>query len=202
MKWAAPGALTHDGRNNYYISLKGDAVRRASLQVGQSEKGQPVLLLSLHPGDSPKQATALYTGADENRILGLERSRWKIVPNFHFGFAATGLCWIKKPRLSARQYIRFWKTGRLPIKTVRGDKSDFRSFFQRLLRLKLISATDIRKLEQNFTLTKRKAFQIRPGLTLKFEWPRTGKLPDAKRFARQLRWRINQALAACRQQVL
>lgn len=40
MKLVAPGAVTHDGKNNYYIALKGDAVAGAVLRFDDSEDGE------------------------------------------------------------------------------------------------------------------------------------------------------------------
>lgn len=198
MRLVAPGAVTHDGLNRYYISLKSAAVARASLRVDRNDEGQAIFLLSLHPADTPSQAKAFYPSSDEKAIVRLKQKGWEVYPNFHFGFGPGGLCWIDAP-MGIRQYIRFWKRNVLPIETVHKDKSRFLLFFRRLRKLKLISSSDIPTLEENFTRTKRKSLQVRPGVTLQFAWPHNGKLPDAARFATQVRTRINEALRTCAQ---
>lgn len=198
MRLVAPRAVTHDGLNRYFISLNGEGVTRASFRVDRSDEGDAIFLLSLHPADTPRQAKAFYPGSDVSALLRLKKKGWAVYPNFHFGFGARGLCWVDA-RLRIREYIRLWKANVLPIETVRRDKSRFRLFFRRLQGLKLISSSDIPMLEENFTRTRRSSLQIRPGVTLQFPWPHRGTLPDARRFAPQVRNRINEALRACSQ---
>jgi hypothetical protein len=199
MRLVSRRAVTHDGRNRYYISPESSAVKRASLRVDDNEEQQAIFLLSLHPGDTSAQANELYATSDENRIISLVKKGWVVYPNLHFGFIQTGLCWIEDAPMNPKDYIRFWKSGKLRARTIWRDKSGFRQLFRRLRRFRLITRSDEIRQQETFTFTKRQHLQLRPGLTLQFAWHRNGKLPDAKLFAPKVRLRINQALKACNQ---
>ncbi len=203
MKLVAPGSVERNGLNFYFISLAGDRVKRAALTLDQSEEeGAASVVLRMWPADTPSQAKALYPTCDEDAVLALQREGWEIHPNLHFGFAAGGLCWIDSP-MQLREYLRFWKANSLPIDTIRRSSSrnvkPFRSFFRKLHKMNLVSRGDLTTLNDNFTRTKRKSFQIRPGLAFQYMWPCSGSLPPPGSFASTVRARINEALKVCSQ---
>jgi hypothetical protein len=64
------------------------------LAVLEYENERRLIKLRMWPADTLEQARSFYArpGTIE-QVLKLEDEGWRITPNFHFGFMATGYCW-------------------------------------------------------------------------------------------------------------
>lgn len=66
------------------------------------------MCLRLYPGDTLGQSRALYGDPSALKVvLALQLDGWRVEPNFHWGFIATGYAWVKTP-LRVEEYCTYW----------------------------------------------------------------------------------------------
>ena len=155
--------------------------RRIYLSIKQKSDNNWCIELKIHPGDTMRQAHALYKILNTDALLNLNNEGWDIYPNLHFSHIDYSYG-AKNIPLSLKAYINFWKQNPQMIREIKRDSSDFRDFFQQLLQLKLIGQEDVAGLEKNFTETKRSYLRTCPGLSCIYRWDReeTLRLDDSK----------------------
>lgn len=152
--------------------------------------------LRMHPADTLGQARAFYGDPPAvNAVLALRTDGWRIEPNFHWGFMATGYVWLFTP-LPVESYCDYWireisATGELA-------RGEWDSYWTALESGQIVEATGKDAFDAEFTRSKRNKAQPRPGLACEFSW----ELPKAKerdghgKFVEDVRGRINQMLTA------
>lgn len=97
--------------------------------------------------------------------------------------------------------MTFWRKHYLSLTQISRDrdKGNFLKPFRRLYRLGLMSRQDVQKLHVRFAKTKHSRLFIRPGVGVDFFWDWTGKLPEAKAFAKEVKARLIEGVSACGQ---
>ena len=164
--------------------------RQIYLGIKQEQDNNWCIELKIYPGDIMPQARALYKSLDTDALLKLTKKGWDIYPNLHFSHIQKHLYWATTP-LDLAAYINFWKRHPQMIRQRKRDSSDFRDFFQQLLRLKLIGKEDVSGLEKCFT--EKNQLRTFPGLSCIYRWHQEEalRLDDSKdTFVDEVRKRI------------
>lgn len=177
-----------------YIELGSNDLpaRRIYLDIKQESNNNWRIELKIHPGDTMTQAHALYKILNTDALLNLNNEGWDIYPNLHFSHINYSYG-AKNIPLSLEAYINFWKQNPKMISQVKRDSSDFRNFFQKLLRLNLIGQENVSGLKENFTKTGRSYLRTCPGLSCIYRWDREKaiRLDDSNdKFIDEVRKRI------------
>jgi hypothetical protein len=118
----------------------------------------------LYFADTQKQGMSFYK-SDPN-CSHLKNTKWRISPNFHVSYRASGLVWFESG--DSEKYLQFWKGN---VDEIHQQKrSDIPKYFMRLVDEKVISMPqDAReRLNEKFYLTKMPNLNICPGLGIVF----------------------------------
>ena len=155
--------------------------------------------LQLHPGDTLIQSRALYDdrGALDAVLALRSDDRWRVKPNFHWGFMATGYAWVKQTPLSVGKYCDYWvneigATGEL-------SRSEWETYWAKLESAQIVKAGEKKGFDKEFTSTQRQKAHPRPGLSCEYTWPLSeAQQLDARGddFVQEVQKRLNQALIA------
>lgn len=190
---AAPGLRARMAVDKWHgeharVDLEGaKAVRVVYLYWGPG--GQ--LELHLYPGDTLEQAQALYREPRRMEgLLGLRDGGWKLRPNFHFGFMATGLTWTES-RIDTDAYAKYW-LGRIETLGI-FRRVDWDRELDTLIADGIFDPADRAQFDCDFTHTKRGAATPRPGLCLSRAWKRGDTLAGG--FVAELSGVLSQALS-------
>ena len=155
--------------------------------------------LQLHPGDTLIQSRALYDdrGALDAVLALRSDDRWRVKPNFHWGFMATGYAWVKKTPLSVEKYCDYWVNEIGATREL--SRSEWETYWAKLESAQIVKAAEKEQFDKEFTSTQRHKAHPRPGLSCEYKWP----LADAQRldahgddFVEEVRKRLNQMLIA------
>jgi hypothetical protein len=152
--------------------------------------------LQMYPADTLGQARAFYAEpASVEAVLGLRSKGWRIEPNFHWGFMATGYAWSKSP-LAVEKYCAYWlkainETGEVA-------RPDWDAYWAKLETDKIVEPTARNEFDAQFTRSQRQKANPRPGIHCEYSWPlTTAKQLDGRgKLAGEIRARINQMLTA------
>jgi hypothetical protein len=152
--------------------------------------------LRLWPGDTLSQSRALYSDHSSLKaVLALRSDRWRIEPNFHWGFMASGLAWMKTP-LTVEKYCSYWvkKIGT----THELRRSEWKDYWATLEEARIVESDGKKAFDKHFTDTRRPSAHPRPGLQCEYTWPlsEAQRLDVQGRFVRKVRERLNQILIA------
>lgn len=152
----------------------------------------------LHPGDTLIPSRALYgdRGALDAVLALRSDDRWRVKPNFHWGFMATGYAWIKTP-LPVKKYCAYW-VNEIGAKRELG-RSEWETYWAKLESAHIVEAAGKEEFDKEFTSTQRQKAHPRPGLSCEYKWP----LAEAQRldahgddFVQEVRKRLDQMLIA------
>jgi len=152
--------------------------------------------LRMYPGDTLGQARALYGDSlAVDAVLALRSDGWRVKPNFHWGFMATGYAWAKTS-LPIEMYCTYWVN---EIGTTRElNRQEWEMYWAKLEAANIVEATEKVAFDADFTGSQRQKAHPRPGLLCEYIWP----LAEAQRFdahgkfVEKVRVRLNQMLTA------
>ena len=169
------------------------AVALAQLYYNMDERS---VELTMWPADTLQQARVFYMrpGATE-RLLALEKDGWRNRPNFHFGFMASGLCWLTAA-LPVAEYMSYWESNIGSV--VQIQRKDWGGYWKELVNTNIVEDSERNKLDDDFTNTQRQTATPRPGLNCVFPWSlaEAERIDSSGKFAIAVKERINQLLGA------
>lgn len=152
--------------------------------------------LGMYPGDTLTQSRALYGDPSAvKEILALRSDGWRVEPNFHWGFMATGYAWVKTP-LQVEKYCTYWIN---KIGTTRElIRSEWETYWGKLESDQIVEATGKDAFDQAFTRSQRQKIHPRPGLRCEYTWSfsEAQRLDAADNLVKEVRSRLNQMLSA------
>jgi hypothetical protein len=162
-----------------------------------AEDGSEVRLI-LWPADTLEQSRSFYADrAVVDSVVALRDEGWRVEPNFHWGFMATGYAWSKSV-LSVDDYCNYWLR---EIGTTREvPRSEWDAYWKHLESAEIVTSSERAAFDATFTQSQRKKATPRPGLRCEIAWP----LADAERLdsrgalVSEVRSCLNQLLAALR----
>ena len=172
-----------------YIQTPFDAVERVCL-FAADDGSEPSLTLGLYFGDTQRQAIAFYKSS--LNVSHLDKTQWRICPNFHVAFEAKGLLWF--PSEDADHYLQFWKENIHRIR--RQKKSEVQAYLKWLTDNNVIKMTteSEKMLNEKFLDAKMSRLNICPGFLLEFKIAKTDELDDTGKLKAILAKRIHEAL--------
>jgi hypothetical protein len=133
-------------------------------KLGESEKR--LVELRLWPADTLQQARSFYSRPETvERVLKLQNEGWKVSPNFHFGFMASGCCWTNTT-VPAAEYMKYWLEH--INDTAQIERSDWDEYWRKLVNLKIAASEDREDFDLYFTSTARAFAAPRPGVRCTF----------------------------------
>ena len=189
------GVRTEIGKDTGARDLSGtDKIAMAWLRFASDSS---TVCLQLHPGDTLTQSRALYSDPSAlDELLALRSDDWRVEPNFHWGFMATGYAWVKTP-LSVEKYRDYWVNEIGATREL--SRSEWEIYWAKLESAQVVEAAGKEEFDKEFTSTQRQKAHPRPGLSCEYKWP----LADAQRldahgddFVEEVRKRLNQMLIA------
>lgn len=146
------------------------------------------------PADTLEQARYFYKrpGAIE-RLLKLVEEGWRVEPNFHFGFMASGLCWMTAP-LPLAEYMSYWKDNIDSVRQI--QRKDWDGYWKTLVKANIVEASERNKFDNDFTNTQRPTATPRPGLGCAFPWnlDEAEGIDSSGKFVMAVKDRVNQLL--------
>jgi hypothetical protein len=118
------------------------------------------------PADTLEQARSFYArpGTIE-QVLKLEDEGWRITPNFHFGFMATGYCWTATS-MPVAQYMRYWLERIVDAGQI--ERRYWDQYWHNLVSKKIANREDRDSFDRDFTNTARASATPRPGIACTF----------------------------------
>jgi hypothetical protein len=185
---------TDVGKSKMERDLSGtDKIAEVWLRPGTDNS----VVLQMWPGDTLTQSRALYRDRSAvEAILRLRSEGWRVEPNFHWGFMATGYAWVKTP-LEVDRYCDYWVK---EIGTTRElSRTEWEPYWAMLSSSQIVEAADKEEFHAHFTRTDRQKASPRPGLMCKHKWPlaEAQRLDDAHgTFVVKVQERVNQMLTA------
>lgn len=171
MKEITPDRVHYHRGWKDYMSFTGAACQVA-FDAQQDAAGPWELVLSLHPGDTVKQARLLYERLDIIKLLALSEAGWEVDTNFHLAHMQQNLVKLR-PRMPVQEYADYWcqRQRKGSIKQIEiADEGLFAKIVKAWQALGLISEEDVEKIDSVFTKTNRKKINVCPGVTLKYRW--------------------------------
>jgi hypothetical protein len=152
--------------------------------------------LALYPGDTLSQSRALYSDRSAlEAVLALQSEGWRVEPNFHWGFMATGYAWAKTP-LRVEKYCDYWVGA---IGTTRElGRPEWEGYWAKLKSAQIVDANGKEAFDADFTRSGRQKVHPRPGLFCEYTWSlaEAQRLDARGKFVEKVRERLNQMLVA------
>ena len=152
--------------------------------------------LRMYPGDTLTQARALYGDRSALKaVLALQSDDWRVEPNFHWGFMATGYAWAKTP-LQVNKYCDYWVG---EIGTTRElSRLEWEAYWAKLESAQIVEDGAKEAFDADFTCSQRQKVHPRPGLFCEYVWPlaEAQQLDAHGKFVEKVRVRVNQILTA------
>ena len=169
------------------------SVKLARLEYEDEKR---LVKLRMWPADTLEQARSFYARPETvEQILTLQNEGWRLSPNFHFGFMATGYCWADTA-IPVEEYMRYW------LKCIHGagqiERRDWDRYWRDLVTEKIAKPENRESFDRYFTNTGRASATPRPGIQCAFDW----RLDEAERLdgrgylRNAVRERINELLEA------
>ncbi len=170
------------------------SVTRAPLLFDENSRE---INLAMWPADTLQQAREFYAreGSIDNVLALLKKENWHISPNFHFGFMASGLCWMTTTK-SIEDYLEFWIARIREARAV--PRHEWNQYWNMLVREKIVQEVEREDFDREFSNTKREIGTPRPGIACYRPWSldEAEKLDATNEFVKQVRLTINQMLNA------
>ena len=130
--------------------------------------------LRMYPGDTLTQSRALYGDRSAlDAVLALRSDGWRVEPNFHWGFMATGYAWAKTP-LPVEKYCDYWVNEIGATREL--SRPEWETYWVKLESAHIVEAAGKKAFDAHFTGSKRLKVHPRPGLFCQYRW----KLADAQ----------------------
>ncbi len=169
--------------------------------------GQLKLVMSVHPGDTVRQARQLYDSLRIARLSDLQSKGWHVEPNFHFAFMQQNLYW-SKVTTPLLDYIAIWQRspsliGQMPVGPVSEVGETFKQYVALLAKLKVVSEDEMARIFELTVQSKRKTINVCPGLSLFYRWPLGDAVDLDKRgvFVDDVRAQLQEAFDAWGQKI-
>jgi hypothetical protein len=158
--------------------------------------------LRMYPADTLLQARHFYADPDSVKaVLALQSQDWRVEPNFHWGFMASGHAWAPSA-CAVEDYCAYW------VKHIGESRelarSEWDSYLTMLQANSILDASGKDAFEQEFAGSQRQKASPRPGLFCEFTWPlaEAARLDARGAFVDAVRHRINEMLAALQSPLL
>ncbi len=201
MRELAPdNSVRHHTGWKYCIEIPTGPVHKIALSPNKIKDKDWEIEFVMNPGDTMNQARKFFSSVVKEKFLALKEKGWSISPNLHFAYISTNLVWARS-KLGLEEYLQHWLEHRDDIHQIkRDDSSDshvFHDFFYKLLADKLITESDIKKLEDEFSATRRNSINICPGISMRFSWSKNkAQEIDSKKgaFCKAIRDKIKEAM--------
>jgi hypothetical protein len=154
--------------------------------------------LSMYPGDTLRQSHALY--GDRSALYAVLALRsddgWRVRPNFHWGFMATGYAWVEKSPLRVDEYCNYWINEIGATREL--GRPEWADYWAKLESANIVDAAGKEKFDAAFTHSTRQEAHPRPGLCCEYTWPlSTAQRLDADgKLVEEVRACLNQMLTA------
>jgi hypothetical protein len=165
-------------------------------------KDNSAVCLQMYPADTLRQSRAFYADHSAvNEVLALQSDGWRVEPNFHWGFMASGYAWTNTP-LSVEKYCAYWinkigATGELA-------PSEWDTYWTKLESDHIVTPAGKEEFDAKFTRSRRPKAHPRPGLFCEYKWPlaEATQLDARGKLVENVRERVNQMLTALHAQPL
>jgi hypothetical protein len=168
-------------------------VKLARLEYDSEKR---LVRLCMWPADTLEQARSFYARPEPvEQVLKLQNEGWRVSPNFHFGFMATGYCWTNTT-MPVADYLRYWLERIDDVGQV--ERRDWDQYWRNLVSEQIAKPEDRERFDRDFTSTARASATPRPGIICTFDW----RLDEAERLDARaglrnaVTERINQLLEA------
>jgi hypothetical protein len=152
--------------------------------------------LQMYPADTLGQSRAFYAEpASVAAVLDLRSQGWRIEPNFHWGFMATGYAWSKSP-IAVDKYCAYWLKAINETREV--TRQDWDAYWAKLESDRIVEPAARTEFDAQFTRSQRQRAHPRPGIYCEYAWPLASakQLDGRGKLAGEIRSRINQMLTA------
>jgi hypothetical protein len=123
------------------------------------------LVVEIDPGDTMGQAKKLYGDCEMGEVLALRDHGWTVEPNFHVAHMTLNLLWTHTT-IPIEDYWKFWVAHPKWLRQV--PRAKFEETFALFLAHGLATELDRSAYESNLIGTKRQAYNLCPGLTLRW----------------------------------
>ena len=199
----APGRVKwHPAWGMYSIPLSKPAAVKMCGLYPDKDKGITQVKVELCPGDTMKQARALFAHLHQHGVDGLLALRecgWDIAPNFHFGFIQKGFGHGVKTRLPLEEYIHYWMEHSAEIERVSLMEQAFEVALQEFVTSGMMDGGDIGNVVADLPARTARRFNVIPGIKMLFGWPlsRAAEVGRRGRMVGEFKRTVNEALIAC-----
>ena len=152
--------------------------------------------LHMYPGDTLTQSRALYGDRSAlDAVLALRTDDWRVEPNFHWGFMATGYAWVETP-LQVEKYCDYWVNEIGATREL--SRPEWETYWAKLESAQIVEAAGKEAFDADFTGSQRQKVHPRPGLSCEYTWPlaKAQRLDAHGKFVDKVRERLNQMLTA------
>jgi hypothetical protein len=163
---AGQDRVRHQARWGWCIRLDDG---QSALLVGmfpRVRRGELVLEVEFDPGDTSAQARRLYDRCSFADVEALQTAGWWIRPNLHLAHMTLNLT-RTHPTLPLADYWAFWADHKAWMR--QWKRTEFDAAFEFFVASGLAVATDRKQFDDEFTSTKRQAFNLCPGLTMRWQ---------------------------------
>ncbi|MFZ2542412.1 MAG: hypothetical protein WAW75_11665 [Gallionella sp.] len=152
--------------------------------------------LRMYPADTLGQSRAFYgdpSAVDE--VLALQSDGWRVEPNFHWGFTASGYAW-SKTSLTVEKYCAYWVNEISATRELR--RPEWETYWAKLQSDHIVEAVGKEAFDAEFTRSQRQKAHPRPGLFCEYAWPlaEAQQLDAHGKLVEKVRTRLNQMLTA------
>lgn len=182
--------LYHKGWG-YYIQTPFQQIHEIGLILNKDEKDWWIDL-SLFFGASQRQAISFYSS--HPKVYHLEKSKWRLCPNFHVSFMNTNLVFF--PSKNSEIYLRFWIEHYKEI--AQQKRENVSNYLQRLVNEKVIYFTSEiqEKLNEKFYTTAMQTLNMCPefGIIYTFSSSEIEESDKKGKFQLSLIEKINEGL--------
>lgn len=181
-------------RDSGWVEIDG-AGKTEMAQLVLSDDGSTIDL-RIYPADILSQARQFYADPGSvHAVLALREHDWRISPNYHWGFMASGLAWMESP-CSTEDYCNYWVGTIHTLRQVGHLQWD--AFWAELVTNQIVEPADRLQFDATFTNTGRQNAQPRPGISCEYSWTlaKAVTLDTQRDLVESVRDQLNEILAA------
>jgi len=197
------GEVSHHRGWKDAIKIPDGIAQEVTLYPSPDERGTDFwIVLEMHPGDTVNQARRFFQNIDKAGFFRLLEQKWEIYPNMHFSFMATNLYWSESD-IDLEQYFDYWHKNKESIGQIVRDQNGFGYYYTLLLKEGILTANDIRELEERTTNTGRQTINVCPGISLQYRWrlDEAIKIDYKDNFVKEVKARIGDAFSTWKQAI-
>jgi hypothetical protein len=125
----------------------------------------------------------------------LGNNKWKLTPNFHFSYRASGLLWVKGD-IPLNEYLIYWKGIIKGNRLNQIKKEDWEEYLKTLLSKRIMSENDRSEFNKKFSGKGYPKLNTCPGVEMSYTWDKNTAIDmdDKDKFCEEVSKRIQEAL--------